>query len=65
MLCDMEVFIVRMWPDPGSFRGRVEHVRSGRGEVFRDQEAMCAFLARTVAGTGLDDRVVPTVEVGE
>jgi hypothetical protein len=65
MLCDMEVFIVRMWPDPGTFRGRVEHVSSGQGEVFRDQEAMCAFLAGTVADTGPDDRVMPTAEVGE
>lgn len=41
----METFIVRLWPEAGAIRGRVEHVATGRGETFRDAESLCGFLA--------------------
>jgi hypothetical protein len=41
----MEVFIVRVWPERDVLRGRVEHVPSGRAQIFHDADSLCAFLA--------------------
>jgi hypothetical protein len=45
----MEVFVVRMWPDPERACGVVEHVASGRTMRFTDREAFWGFLTSAVA----------------
>jgi hypothetical protein len=41
----VEVFVVRMWPDPDNVCGVVEHVSSGRTLRFTERDAFWAFLA--------------------
>jgi hypothetical protein len=50
-------FVVRLWHEwtaEGSrWRGRIEHVQSGRSAAFRELEGMLSFLRRF--GLGADD----------
>jgi hypothetical protein len=54
-------FVVRLWQEwsaAGSrWRGRIEHVQSGRGAAFQDVEGLLAFI-RSI-GPMLDDEQSP------